>query len=435
MKDREGIERPLDTVIFGGRVWTEEETWESVAVGIRGNRVTVLGSVEELEKRASPETDWVDVKGGWVLSGFRETNLHFLPGKERPGAFRGERTASTPAKDAKPGIWQRIFGQKEFRVTGLKGNPPLRSAVGESEAKRWESSVLKVQEEALRQGVTRLECDEAVGPEGFRVLWRVLEGLEKRNALRIRFSLSVCIPSIDAFMDFLQTGLKTGTGSPRVRMGAVQLRAGSEERRSREELRRLSYLVHANGFQLLFRPLSGSSLKDVFHALLHARSHPERLMANHRICFPPVINESVLHATKELSAILEMSPGWLESAWKPLREKRHPGRCMNMYDWLTAERLLGISPSGEFGSPLQLIRNAAEGIIEILSCENPGMARDRIEHAARLSALRAVTVPVRSGQSADFAVLDADPLSVPLPALSEASVRLTIVDGKAVYRR
>ena len=63
------------------------------------------------------------------------------------------------------------------------------------------------------------------------------------------------------------------------------------------------------------------------------------------------------------------------------------------------------------------------------------MARDRIEHAARLSALRAVTVPVRSGQSADFAVLDADPLSVPLPALSEASVRLTIVDGKAVYRR
>lgn len=199
MKDREGIGKALDTVIFGGRVWTEEETWESVAVGIRGNRVAVLGSAEELEKQTSPETEWVDVKGGWVLSGFRETNLHLLA---KPEAFRGERTASTPA-DAKPGIWQRIFGRKKFRATGLEGNLPFRSAVGESEAERWESAVLKVQEEALRQGVTRLECDEAVGPEGFRVLWRVLEGLEKRNALRIRFSLSVCIPSIDAFMDLI----------------------------------------------------------------------------------------------------------------------------------------------------------------------------------------------------------------------------------------
>ena len=431
MKDREEIGKALDTVIFGGRVWTEEETWESVAVGIRGNRVAVLGLAEELEKRASPETDWVDVKGGWVLSGFRETNLHLLA---KPEAFRGERTASTPA-DAKPGIWQRIFGRKKFRATGLEGNFPFRSAVGESEAERWESAVLKVQEEALRQGVTRLECDEAVGPEGFRVLWRVLEGLEKRNALRIRFSLSVCIPSIDAFMDFLQNGLRTGTGSTRVRMGAVRVHAGPEERGSREELKRLSYLVHANGFQLVFHPISGSSLTDVFHALLHARTHPEGLMTKHRICFPPVINESVFHASKALSAILEMSPGWLESAWKPLREKRHPGRCMDMYDWLTTERLLGISPSGELGSPLQLIRNAAEGMIEILSGENPGMARDRIEHAARLSALRAVTAPVRSGQPADLVVLDADSLSVPLPALSEASVRLTFVDGEAVYRR
>ncbi|MEW9034005.1 MAG: hypothetical protein AB2404_15015, partial [Planifilum fimeticola] len=263
MKDREEIGKALDTVIFGGRVWTEEETWESVAVGIRGNRVAVLGSAEELEKQAFPETDWVDVKGGWVLSGFRETNLHLLA---KPEAFRGERTASMPAKDAKQGIWQRIFGRKNFRATGLKEreNVPFRSAVGESEAKRWESAVLKVQEEALRQGVTRLECDEAVGPEGFRVLWRVLEGLEKRNALRIRFSLSVCIPSIDAFMDFLQNGLRTGTGSPRVRMGAVQVHAGPEERGSREELKRLSYLVHANGFQLVFRPISGSSLTDVF---------------------------------------------------------------------------------------------------------------------------------------------------------------------------
>ncbi|PRX38927.1 hypothetical protein CLV97_13328 [Planifilum fimeticola] len=431
MKDREGIGKALDTVIFGGRVWTEEETWESVAVGIRGNRVAVLGSAEELEKQTSPETEWVDVKGGWVLSGFRETNLHLLA---KPEAFRGERTASTPA-DAKPGIWQRIFGRKKFRATGLEGNFPFRSAVGESEAERWESAVLKVQEEALRQGVTRLECDEAVGPEGFRVLWRVLEGLEKRNALRIRFSLSVCIPSIDAFMDFLQNGLRTGTGSTRVRMGAVRVHAGPEERGSREELKRLSYLVHANGFQLVFRPISGSSLTEVFHALLHARTHPEGLMTKHRICFPPVFNESVLYASKELSAILEMSPDWLAGIWKPLREKRHPERCMDMYDWLTTERLLRICPPGEFGSPLQLIRNAAEETIGILSGENPGMASDRIEHAARLSAMQAVTAPVQSGQPADLAVLDADPLSVPLPALPEASVRLTVVDGEAVYRR
>lgn len=110
MNDREGIKQPLETVIHGGRVWTEEGTWESCAVGIAGNRVAALGPVEELEEQAYPETEWVDAKEGWILSGFRESHLHLLSGEgnpESPQGGRPERTISMPAKDAKPGIWKR----------------------------------------------------------------------------------------------------------------------------------------------------------------------------------------------------------------------------------------------------------------------------------------------------------------------------------------
>jgi len=201
-------------------------------------------------------------------------------------------------------------------------------------------------------------------------------------------------------------------------------------------LKRLSYLAHANEFQLIYRVPSGPALNEAFRALLHAHTYPGRLMTKHRIYLPPVLNESVLHASKQLSAILEMSPDWLGRTWQSLRGRGHPERCSDLYDWLAEARLLRICSAGNrLRSPVRLIRDTADALIGILVLEKPDMKRDRIEQRARLAALRAVTAPVQSGHPADLAVLDADPLSVPLHTVSEISVRMGFVDGKAVYRR
>jgi len=74
--------QPLaDMVVTGGHVWTgnADQPWAE-AVAITGNRISAVGSNDEIERLVGPDTERVDAAGGMVTPGFIDTHVHFLTG-------------------------------------------------------------------------------------------------------------------------------------------------------------------------------------------------------------------------------------------------------------------------------------------------------------------------------------------------------------------
>ena len=68
-----------DLIVTGGRVWTGNpaQPWAE-AVAINGNRIAAVGTDDEIERSAGPNTARVDAAGGLVTPGFIDTHTHFI---------------------------------------------------------------------------------------------------------------------------------------------------------------------------------------------------------------------------------------------------------------------------------------------------------------------------------------------------------------------
>ncbi len=90
-----------DLVITGGRVWTgnSAQPWAE-AIAITGNRISAVGSRDEIERMAGPDTERIDAAGGLVTPGFIDTHVHFLTGGFGLSSVQ-LRDASTPDEFAR----------------------------------------------------------------------------------------------------------------------------------------------------------------------------------------------------------------------------------------------------------------------------------------------------------------------------------------------
>ena len=68
-----------DLIVTGGRVWTGNpaQPWAE-AVAISGNRIAAVGTDDEIERSAGPNTARIDAAGGLVTPGFIDTHTHFI---------------------------------------------------------------------------------------------------------------------------------------------------------------------------------------------------------------------------------------------------------------------------------------------------------------------------------------------------------------------
>ena len=84
-------------VLVNGRVWTGDATRPSAeAVAISGERISAVGSTEEIRKAAG-SANVIDLGGAFVVPGFTDSHVHFLDGGFRLASVQ-LRNARTPAE-------------------------------------------------------------------------------------------------------------------------------------------------------------------------------------------------------------------------------------------------------------------------------------------------------------------------------------------------
>lgn len=111
----------MDTLFFNGRVTTlDPSNPEAEAVAVKDGRILAVGSTEDLERSADPDTRRVDLGGRRVIPGLNDSHLHVIraglyynlelrwDGKARLGSALEqlkEQVARTPAPQ-----WVRVIG-------------------------------------------------------------------------------------------------------------------------------------------------------------------------------------------------------------------------------------------------------------------------------------------------------------------------------------
>jgi predicted amidohydrolase YtcJ len=67
-----------DKILYNGNIYTVDDTQPLVsALAIQGDRIMALGSDEEMQKLAGPETELIDLEGQFTMPGFIEGHGHF----------------------------------------------------------------------------------------------------------------------------------------------------------------------------------------------------------------------------------------------------------------------------------------------------------------------------------------------------------------------
>ncbi len=118
---------PADLLLFNARVLTQNPARPlATAVAVAGERIIALGSFDELQGLAGPQTAMVDAQGGTAAPGFHDAHLHLLSYARQKGRVdcRGivslddlverfaARVANTP-----PGGWIRAAGLDQLSLT------------------------------------------------------------------------------------------------------------------------------------------------------------------------------------------------------------------------------------------------------------------------------------------------------------------------------
>ena len=105
----------MSIAIVNAAVWTGDQRrpWAQ-AVGISGDRISIVGSNEEVRRNASSATRTIDAQGGMVAPGFIDSHVHFLTGGLNLASVQ-LRDAHSPAEfisrikafaaTLQPGLW------------------------------------------------------------------------------------------------------------------------------------------------------------------------------------------------------------------------------------------------------------------------------------------------------------------------------------------
>src|SRR5438045_9082099 len=71
---------PADLVVINGAVYAADGGGLHEALAVSGNRITALGTNDEIAKRRGSNTKVVDAHGGAVVPGFEDVHAHMLSG-------------------------------------------------------------------------------------------------------------------------------------------------------------------------------------------------------------------------------------------------------------------------------------------------------------------------------------------------------------------
>lgn len=102
-----------DSIVLGGRVLTMDGAQPTAeALAIRGDRILAVGTREDIQSLAGPQTEEVDAQGGIVTPGFIDAHSHPLFAQEAAGVdvnlrsiAEVQRALAAQAAKTSPGVW------------------------------------------------------------------------------------------------------------------------------------------------------------------------------------------------------------------------------------------------------------------------------------------------------------------------------------------
>jgi predicted amidohydrolase YtcJ len=210
--------RAADLVLHGGHVWANDgRKTAPTGVAVDGGRVVAVGSDKTVLRRAGAGTRIIDMRGAFVAPGFRDQHTHLLQsasGGEDAAFYRPTYTPHDP-EAALPG---RIATARRHEDIYNRGATPVDECSRSPVTEELKQSILVMQREAVRQGVT------TTVEAGLRDLGVIdaLRQLDAAGQLRVRHLVRVAWGCIE---EAARMGLRTGVGSEWVKILGVKLYA------------------------------------------------------------------------------------------------------------------------------------------------------------------------------------------------------------------
>jgi predicted amidohydrolase YtcJ len=209
---------PADLVLRKGQVWANDGRQSAAsAVAIAGRRIVAVGSDRRVRRWVGARTRVVNLRGAFVLPGFRDQHTHLLESASAGEPADSYRPTFTP-HDPEAAAESRTETAREHEDIHNRGETPVDECSRSPVTRRLKRSILVMQKEAASQGVgTVVEA----GLQDLGVI-DALRRLDSAGRLRVRHLIRVAGGCIE---EAARMGLRTGVGSRWVKILGVKLYA------------------------------------------------------------------------------------------------------------------------------------------------------------------------------------------------------------------
>jgi len=329
-----------------------------------------------------------------------------------------------------------------------------------------ESALQRMNRDFLRLGITSLHDASGVNPEEISTFQKgVSEGwIKTRLYLMVRSAGDIC----QLGDSFLKTGLVTGFGNERIRIGPYKLMidgagsSGSAAMKnpyrgdaqnfgilniSEQELNEKIENAHRRGFQIALHAIGDRAIEMALNSYERALTRYPRANHRHRIEHCGFLSDDLLERLIKLqvtpvlglSFLYELGDNYREIYEQHDLERAYPLRC-----------LLQNGSKGAMSSDAPVIHpNPMHGLyFAVAHKTKSGHAIAPDQRVELLQALRAYTLhgayasfeerikgSIEMGKLADLVVLSSSILSSSPEELLEVSADLTMVDGEILHRQ
>jgi hypothetical protein len=267
---------------------------------------------------------------------------------------------------------------------------------------------------------------------------------------------------------FLASGLVTGFGDEVLRLGPYKLvvdgASSAPTMATREpyavdpsnsgilyvdqdEVSEVFADAHARGFQVTAHSMGDAANEICINAIEHAMARQSRPDPRHRIEHCALTDEAMLRRIKSLGIVPILNPQFLWAFGDGYVRDYGEERAGRMFQTRSL-RDLGVRAAYTSDLPITDANPMFGMEIAVRRVTKSGQIVGPDERIDVATALRAYTVDaayasfeedvkgsIEAGKVADFTVLAADPLEVPIEELRDVPVDLTMVDGEIVYER
>jgi predicted amidohydrolase YtcJ len=298
-------------------------------------------------------------------------------------------------------------------------------------------------EHYLSQGITSIQ--EATVVNSF-TQWQRFQHLKQTDRLKTRIYM---MAGMDNLSEFQTAGLVTGSGDEYLRLGPAKMYILNEPDGTpfpaQAELNKLALNAHRAGFQLAIHTLQESSLKSLIEALEYTQSQAPDTNRRHCVEHCSPCPSQYLDRLKKLEVVAVTQPTWIYYSG----DRYLAQRGIEQMQWLSPLRSLldtGVTVASSSDCPVVpdnvLIgmcaavtrkTRAGEQIVPDQGISPAEALATYTINGAYASFEEDIKGSITAGKLADMVVLSDDPTGVPVEAIKDIKVEMTILGGEVVW--